>query len=213
MKASDEYKQNLAKWVQSGVDRYGSPAKFAAQMVTATGVYITGEQFRHWLDLEFANELAGDRLEIVAYDKGMAPQDVNGWLRGETVGNRAKHLKRYQIQAIYDLEHLIEIQEWLTEQVRTVFTALHRCDYPTSAAEFQEYLTRYPDWAATRSKIDPDRIQAIGEGAVPNLAELGDLSQCFMPPGDADRLAAIYAEVTPKRQRQAKTDTPPRKQK
>lgn len=208
VKASDYYKQTLSDWAKSGIAQFGSAEKYAAQLAARSDLTISGEMVRKWSKQEFTRELIGEMLQIVSISMGKSPEQTAAFLRGEDKGLvKKKSVERHVIQSIYDAEELIEIADWVNDQLRIVMRGLIECDYPETQTDFAENLARHCEIISRRSGVPSKRILEIAAGAAPTILELSNLSKCYIPPGDADRLIKLYPEITPKQQRSKQTDT------
>jgi hypothetical protein len=200
-----EYHAAIAQWVadqrarlSDDPDYPASHDTLAAQIGYHAGERVSGEVLRRWETGLLKRRISAEKEEAIAAYCREVGLDLPNWLRKPQTQS-AKHpidfISQAQPDQAGEIAQIVAAGiDWLA---RHGYPA--RQDYPASKAGLIEAITHSQARLIAGGGILAPRLTDLMGGDNPTIGEALVISQLFTPPGDADRIVALYAPTTAKR--------------
>jgi hypothetical protein len=199
-----EYHQAIAGWVKSQRILLGSKEEpvahdtLSAQIGYQTGARISGESLRGWEQLKLKKRISGEKEEAIAAYCQATGQDHPAWLprRGVT-----------QSTATNPIDYITQAMPHQAAEVADIAAAAIRWlvhhgysnerPYPLTQGEVIDAMIQRADHLIRDLTMPADRWGLIVAGDRPTMGEAAMISRLFTPPGDVDRVMALYLPPKP----------------
>jgi hypothetical protein len=196
-----EYHQAAAAWVRDQRGKLGTPEEpeshdtLSAQIGYHTGAKISGETLRWWEALKLKKRISGEKEEAIAAYCKATGQDHPAWLPRRNAPKLAANDPIEYIrqatpgQAGEVAEIAAAAIRWLVERG---FAGEVDRSYPETQDQAIAAVLSQADFLIREMLMPVERWGRIVAGDRPTMGEAAMISRLFTPPGDADRVMALY---------------------
>jgi hypothetical protein len=201
-----EYHQAAAAWVRQQRGKLGTPEEpeshdtLSAQIGYHTGAKISGETLRWWEALKLKKRISGEKEEAIAAYCQATGQDHPAWLPRRNVPQAAandpiEYIRQATPGRAGEVAEIAAAAiRWL---VQNGFGGAVDRPYPATQDQAIAAVLAQADFLIREMLMPVERWVRIVAGDRPTMGEAAMISRLFTPPGDADRVMALYLPPPP----------------